>query len=504
MFSGALDLLGLGVVWYAIDGIANGLFTEIRISNFEFVDAIEVNESSVAMIGMLALVLFALRSIFSILTLAKLRSSAVQFERCLVRQILTTHLSKSMGGGSTGRKQLPGIQHGIVSARTWVAGSVSGFSALIVETAMVLSTMSVMLLASPGTTIGLILFLSIASLLMQRVISSQIRREARVQRESAKAWMTNLSGALSVRSQLRVHGKSTEWIGGITSEVEEGSQSYAQTFFLNSLPRYVLEFLVLISVAFVIGISFLVGDFDDNAAGAALVLAGAFRISGGLLPIQSSLNRMAHSEEMGKAVMESMTANTSHLANERVAGLLTAEVDKLQAGTSEKFICIVGSSGIGKTTALIGEVDSRISLNEGSKNIGYGGQDSAVLPGGLKRNTDLTFSPKDSELSKPLLELATKLGIRDELDRFVDVERTPDGTVVLSGGQVTRLELLRAHANLPDLIFLDEPTNGLDQDSIKKLAEFLNGNDAKYVIVTHDKMLISKLKGVRVIDFDNL
>ncbi|MHA7210687.1 ABC transporter ATP-binding protein [Arthrobacter sp. MDT1-65] len=59
---------------------------------------------------------------------------------------------------------------------------------------------------------------------------------------------------------------------------------------------------------------------------------------------------------------------------------------------------------------------------------------------------------------------------------------------MLSGGQRRRLDLLLATANEPDLLFLDEPTTGLDPESRERTWELVRGlNDAgtTVVLTTH-------------------
>jgi lipooligosaccharide transport system ATP-binding protein len=66
--------------------------------------------------------------------------------------------------------------------------------------------------------------------------------------------------------------------------------------------------------------------------------------------------------------------------------------------------------------------------------------------------------------------------------------RAGDSIKALSGGMKRRLTLARALINDPDLIFLDEPTTGLDPQSRRQLWEVLErfrGNGGTVLITTH-------------------
>ena len=84
---------------------------------------------------------------------------------------------------------------------------------------------------------------------------------------------------------------------------------------------------------------------------------------------------------------------------------------------------------------------------------------------------------------KNIDSLLEKVDLKDQKDKLVSS---------LSGGQKRRLSLLLAILNNPKLIFLDEPTTGMDLESVDKFWELLKKQDVTSVIVTHDFNQIDK------------
>ena len=62
----------------------------------------------------------------------------------------------------------------------------------------------------------------------------------------------------------------------------------------------------------------------------------------------------------------------------------------------------------------------------------------------------------------------------------------------LSGGERRRLQLLLVLAGRPNVLFLDEPTNDLDLDTLWILEEFLDGWPGALVVVSHDRTFLDR------------
>ena len=65
-----------------------------------------------------------------------------------------------------------------------------------------------------------------------------------------------------------------------------------------------------------------------------------------------------------------------------------------------------------------------------------------------------------------------------------------------SGGQRTKISLLKLLLSKPDVLLLDEPTNHLDLDAIEWLENYLCAYKKSCVIVSHDRMFLDKIVNV--------
>jgi ATP-binding cassette subfamily F protein 3 len=152
-------------------------------------------------------------------------------------------------------------------------------------------------------------------------------------------------------------------------------------------------------------------------------------------------------------------------------------------------VAFVGRNGEGKSTmikAILGEIDVEGSCQLGHNvKVGYFAQNQAAL-----LDPQLTVFQTVDEVAKG--DIRTQ--IKNILGRFMFSGDDIDKKVsVLSGGEKTRLAMVKLLLEPVNLLILDEPTNHLDLKSKDVLKEALMAFDGTLILVSHDRDFLGGL-----------
>ncbi len=154
-------------------------------------------------------------------------------------------------------------------------------------------------------------------------------------------------------------------------------------------------------------------------------------------------------------------------------------------------VAFVGRNGEGKSTmvkCIMGELQHEGELQLGHNvQIGYFAQNQASLLDG-----ELTVFQTIDDVAKG--EIRNK--IRDLLGAFMfGGEESTKKVKVLSGGERTRLAILKLLLEPVNLLILDEPTNHLDLKTKDVLKQALQDFDGTLIVVSHDRDFLDGLVG---------
>jgi zinc transport system ATP-binding protein len=169
------------------------------------------------------------------------------------------------------------------------------------------------------------------------------------------------------------------------------------------------------------------------------------------------------------------------------------------------FIAIVGSNGGGKTTFLklllniLKPNSGEIQYFENIKNkMGYVPQNATavdvIFPATVKEILETAFITNSSILKK--ISKNEKDYLKFLMQNFEITNLNSKLFAELSGGQKQRVMIVKALANKPKILFLDEPDMGLDKISQSKFIDNLNRinkeNKTSIVFITHHLGMIEK------------
>jgi len=175
------------------------------------------------------------------------------------------------------------------------------------------------------------------------------------------------------------------------------------------------------------------------------------------------------------------------------------------------FAVLTGENGSGKSTLLkliLRELkpDSGFIKMLGSENRIRGGKIGYVAQNGTFGNENFPATVEEIVLANLYMQIGRfrfpkvkhKIMVEEVLDKL-DMNRHRKAMIgELSGGMQQRIMLARAMVTNPEILILDEPTNGIDSKSIKQLYTILEelhkNQNLTIIMVTHSS--INEIKSI--------
>lgn len=349
------------------------------------------------------------------------------------------------------------------------------------------------------------------SVLVEAVLNLEILKAHNAETYLQRRWeLSNLAGAESYKNIRSL----TNLIMGLTSTLQQ-----------------------LVTVAMVVGV-YLIHANQLTLGG----LIASVILSGRAISPLASVMSLASRYQQAKTSLETLdglmkrprdrTAGRTHVVPDSIQGGLEAEALEFAYPGEHKIpvirkvswrirpgqkVAMLGRVGSGKSTLLrlmsglyapsagnvrLDGVDlQQLEPSEVRSKIGYVGQDPQLFMGTLRDNLVLS----DSWISNALIhDVLRQLGLYDVVaahPRGMDMPITEAGGG-LSGGQRQLVSIARMMLRDPKMVFMDEPTASMDQNTearvIAVLKEWLQGRTL--LMSTHRPQLLEWADSIAVID----
>jgi ATP-binding cassette subfamily C protein len=382
-----------------------------------------------------------------------------------------------------------------------------------------------------NATLAGLLYFGIVAIAIQFFTGPVTLRAQTKHYHSSVKLITSISNLLAVFRELTVSGKKRKYVGDIHSAKTEATNSAAKTALIASLPRHIIEAALIIGIALFFLAEVSSVDFASSAGKIGVFLAGAFRLTTALLPLQASFlaikaalpsAKIAHDilqglpelvdresknlnigepitpiEQPIGAVFEDVTFSYPdspapalvNLSFTIEPGSQTALMGPSGAGKSTiaDMLCLLLTPSSGRVFQITKSSSSEPELSIGGR-VSYVPQKPGMISGTILENVALGVEPESVDRQEVISALqAAHLGtLIKELPEGIDTSlgKLKDS---LSGGQMQRLGLARAIYSKPNLLVMDEATSALDAESeseIQKTLEEMRGR-VTVVVIAH-------------------
>ena len=527
-FLALFDLVGILVIGFVATSTALFLTAgsdPSRIIQFAGLTLPAVNAQMLPVVFGAVLMLFLFKALLSYL----LTKRSAYFVAGIESKASKVIAEVSFGGDiSDARKRsreevMFAVQGGSPAAFNTILNS---FNSLLTELMLFVVICLGFLFIDPVATIAAVTYFALIAAIIQYFVGSLVYKAGQVSAAAAVRTTTAISDLLAVFRELSVLGARERYIDIIFKAKTASANSSAAMYYLNAMPRYVIEAALLVGVTLFVLAQLSTGDIVSSAGIIGVFLSGGFRLTAALLPLQSALLLIKSTVPAAKVahdILDSADLTQTHSKSEgyphngvtnstgpvgvRFTAVTYSYADSGDAAVSNATfeiepgsqVALMGASGAGKSTIadmLCGVLSpssgiiERFSIDQSaedtsySSRIGYVPQKPGLVSGTIADNVALGEDPSliDKGAVVEALQLANLGPLVQTLPGGIDNDlgKLQDG---LSGGQLQRLGLARALYKSPGLLVMDEATSALDAESESAIQEALTSMRGKVTVV---------------------
>ena len=416
----------------------------------------------------------------------------------------------------------------IVSTQNF-AHNINQISILLTEILILFGLIGILLFINLKSTIFIFVFTLIVAILFLRFFSPILSNQGKKNISNLRRFMENINSSFFAIKEIKIMGRESFFFKKFSKSINKFSDSEKIQEFVQSLPRYILEFMsILLLVITIFFMMFYNFDKISILTFIALFAAVGFKIIPSINKIIFAYQHLKFYLPVSKLVIKDLKLKY----NERNKNIYTNNFENYEVNFKKFFykypnsknyvlkninlkikkneiIGIVGSSGSGKTTLVncligllpptkgkveAGSVDIFDNIKSWQLKIGYVPQQVFLTDEDMFSN--IAFGIDASKIDKKKIYDASKIS---KLDNFLKSKKdykkiVGERGMRISGGQLQRVGIARALYNDKQILIFDEATSALDKEteiSLLNSIKFFKGK--KTIIIISHKMSTLKI-----------
>jgi ATP-binding cassette, subfamily B, bacterial PglK len=419
---------------------------------------------------------------------------------------------------------------------------------IILDSIIILTFLIFLMYFNPAITASVYIFFTLLGFIYFSLVKNNLSKWASISLENRKKKIQFISESFAAIKSIKIFSRENFFFDRFKYQIQSISRILFKVAFLAELPRNFFEYILFVSILFLF--FYLIQNQYSNENIIQLLsiyTITAFRLVPILNRFLGHMQRFKHSyPSIKKLVIENeqkIITKENKAIKINFKKNIILNIKKFYFNKSENLLLkninidikknlhigIIGDSGSGKSTIidiLCGFQHNKYSqlkvdgidvfksgdLNNWQNSLGYVPQNIVILNQSLREN--ILFGADKNIFNDDILRNLLK---KVELEKFITKSKSGLSQILrqdgqnISGGEKQRIGIARALINDPELLILDEATNGLDFETennilktIKKLKKTsitvshrlnaLKNCDKVYVIKNKETVLIKKNK----------